>query len=61
VGAGVAAGVFDPLSVQPATAIEAMSNAARLRTTNICELFFLFMVFTLIINPGEYTLFRHKL
>jgi hypothetical protein len=61
VGAGVASGIFDPLSVQPATAIEAMSNAARLRTTNICDFFFLFMVFILIINRGEYTLFLHKL
>jgi hypothetical protein len=58
VGVGFAAGVFDPLSVQPATTIEAMSNAARPRITNTGERFFPFMVFTMIINRGKYTLFR---
>jgi hypothetical protein len=58
VDAGVAAGVFDPLSVQPATAIKAMSNAARLRVMSKYELLFPFMVFTQIINRRRYTLFR---
>jgi len=61
VGAGVAPGVFVPLPVQPATAIEAMSTATRLMVRNKCERFLIFMVFIQIMNQGEYTLFRHKL
>jgi hypothetical protein len=60
VGAGVATGVFDPLSVQPA-ASASMNTATMLRVMSKYELLFAFMVFTMNMNRGEYTLFRHKL
>jgi len=45
VGAGVATVVFVPLSIQPATIIEAMSNATRLMVRNRNERLCVFMVF----------------
>jgi hypothetical protein len=59
--AGAADVDFVPLSVQPATAIDAMSRTTRPRVTKRYELRFGFMVFYHPWFRSRYTVFRHRI